>query len=314
MMKKLLHWLQEKPFFRREPFSNQPITLTHKRIFILPTRRGMDFVIILIILLLIAFIYNNNLGYLLSFLLASVFFVSIIHTFKSLSGLLIYQGQATSVFAGENAGFDIHVSNLGTEPRFNLQLHLIDDVQFSLNSNEKRCVTLYSPTQKRGWHSCSKIELSSTYPLGLFRAWSVLRFDAKALVYPKPAKEIVAFPENAGTQNQLQGSTKSGYDEFYGLKEYQNGDSIRHIHWKAFAKGLGLLSKQYSGETFAQLWLNYDAAPGHDTEQRLSQLCRWLVDADKAGLHYGFILPGVRIEPSSGTLHFKKCLEALALF
>ena len=312
-MKALLHRWRTKQIFRTAPATGEPITLTHKRIFILPTRRGMDFVIIIGILLLIAFIYNNNLAYLLSFLLASVFFITIIHTFKSLSGLVIYKGQSSSVFATEAAGFDIHVSNPTTEPRFNLQLHLTDEVLFSLEPLQKQCMTLYSPTQKRGWHHCGKIVLSCTYPLGLFRAWSVLRFDAKALVYPKPAKEVLAFPENAGAQNQ-QGSAKTGNDEFYGLKEYQSGDSIRHIHWKAFAKGLGLYSKQYSGETFAELWLNYEAAPGHDTEQRLSQMCRWLVDADKAGLHYGFMLPGVRIEPSSGTGHFKKCLEALALF
>lgn len=312
-MKELLQRWRNKQFFRREPVTGEPITLTHKRIFILPTRQGLGFVLIIVILLLIAFIYNNNLAYLLCFLLASVFFITIIHSFKALSGLVIYKGQSSSVFAGEAAGFDIHVNNPGAEPRFNLKLHLTDDVLFSLEPQQKQCITLYSPTQKRGWHRCDKIELSSTYPLGLFRAWSVLRFDAKALVYPKPAKEVLAFPETAGAQNQ-QGSAKTGNDEFYGLKEYQSGDPIRHIHWKAFAKGLGLYSKQYSGETFAELWLSYEAAPGHDTEQRLSQLCRWLVDADKAGLHYGFMLPGLKIEPSSGTVHFKKCLEALALF
>lgn len=312
-MKELLQRWRTKRLFRREPATNEPITLTHKRIFILPTRRGMDFAVIVALLLLIAFVYNNNLAYLLCFLLASVFFITIIHSFKALSGLVIYKGQASSVFAGEAAGFDIHVSNPTAEPRFNLQLHLTDNVLFSLEPQQKQCITLYSPTQKRGWLSCGKIVLSSTYPLGLFRAWSVLRFDAKALVYPKPAKEILAFPETAGAHNQ-QGQAKKGNDEFYGLKEYQSGDPIRHIHWKAFAKGLGLYSKQYSGETFAQLWLSYEAAPGYDTEQRLSQMCRWLVDADKAGLHYGFILPGLKIQPSSGTVHFKKCLEALALF
>lgn len=312
-MKALLQRWRGQQFFRREPVTGEAITLAHKRIFILPTRRGMDFVIIIGVLLLIAFVYNNNLAYLLSFLLASVFFITIIHTFKSLSGLVIVKGQASSVFAGEAAGFDVYVSNPTTEPRFNLQLHLTEDVLFSLEAQQKLRLTLYSPTQKRGWHSCGKIELSSTYPLGLFRAWSILRFDAKALVYPKPAQELVAFPENAEGQNQ-QGRAKTGNDEFFGLKEYQSGDSIRHIHWKAFAKGLGLYSKQYNGETLSDLWLNYEAAPGHDTEQRLSQMCRWLVEADKAGLQYGFILQGLRIEPSSGTLHFKKCLEALAVF
>jgi uncharacterized protein (DUF58 family) len=312
-MEKLLQRWQSKQFFRREPPTAEPIILTHKRIFILPTHQGFGFVIIIGLLLLIAFIYNNNLAYLLSFLLASVFFITILHSFKALSGLVIEKGQSTAVFAGEAAGFDIYINNLSKEPRFNLQLHLSDEVKFYLAPQQKLRITLYAPTQKRGWHPCGTITLSSTYPLGLFRAWSVLRFDSKALVYPKPAKEILAFPETAGAQNQ-QGQAKKGNDEFYGLKEYQSGDPIRHIHWKTFAKGLGLFSKQYSGETFAELWLDYEVAPGHDTEQRLSQMCRWLVDADKEGLHYGFILPGVRIEPSSGTAHFKKCLEALALF
>jgi uncharacterized protein (DUF58 family) len=302
-----------KQFFARVPPTSEPITLNHNRVFIVPSLRGLGFVLLLLLLLLIAFVYNNNLAYLLCFLLASVFFVTMLHTFKSLAGLVISKGQTTAAFAGEAVGFDIHVSNPTTEPRFNLRLHLTEDVAFSLEPQQKQCITLYSPTEKRGWHPCGTITLTCYYPLGLFRAWSVLRFDAKAVVYPKPAKELLAFPETAGAQNQ-QGSAKTGNDEFYGLKEYQSGDSIRHIHWKAFAKGLGLYSKQYSGETFAELWLSYEAAPGHDTEQRLSQLCRWLVDADKAGLHYGFMLPGTKIEPSSGTLHFKKCLEALALF
>ena len=305
-------WLFKR-FLQREPVTQHGITLTHKRIFILPTQRGLGFVLLIGLLLLIAFVYNNNLAYLLCFLLASVFFITTLHSFKTLSGLLIQQGQSTAVFAGEAAGFEFYLHNPSNEARINLELHLQDSVFFSLDPLQKQGITLYSPTQKRGWHSCGKVILSSTYPLGLFRAWSVLRFDFKALVYPKPAKERVDFPEGTGGQTQ-QGVARHGNDDFYGVQEYQAGDPIRHIHWKAFAKGLGLFSKQYSGDNLSELWLNYEVTPGHDTEQRLSQLCRWLIDADQAGLHYGFMLPTCRIEPSSGTAHFKKCLEALALF
>jgi uncharacterized protein (DUF58 family) len=312
-MESLLQRWKTEGFFRPEPATLEPVTLTHKRIFILPTRQGLVFLGLIALLLLIAFVYNNNLAYLLSFLLGSVFFITILHSFKALAGLVVTPGQTHAAFAGEKAGFDLHLSNPTRETRFKLQLHLSETAVFSLEAQQKQCITLYSPTQKRGWQPCGKIVLSSTYPFGLFRAWSILHFDSKALVYPKPAKDLLAFPESAGSENQ-QGQAKKGSDEFYGLKEYQSGDPIRHIHWKAFAKGLGLFSKQYSGETFAELWLDYEAAPGHDTEQRLSQMCRWLVDADKEGLHYGFILPGLKIAPSSGTAHFKKCLEALALF
>jgi uncharacterized protein (DUF58 family) len=140
-----------------------------------------------------------------------------------------------------------------------------------------------------------------------------LRFDFKALVYPKPSKKSLAFPPLTGTDSQ-QGRVYQGNEDFYGLKEYQAGDPIRQIHWKALAKGLGLFSKQYTGETFNQLWLDYALTPGYNTEQRLSQLCQWLIEADQAGLVYGFVLPQQRIEPSSGSAHFKLCLEALALF
>lgn len=300
-------------FFRVEPPTSQPITLTHKRIFILPNQRGLGFALLTALLLLIAFVYNNNLAYLLGFLLASIFFITPLHSFKNLSGLEISPGQSHAVFAGEAAGFELFIRNPSSEPRVNLRLHLIDDVGISLEYQQKQGVTLYSPTKKRGWHSCGKVIISSTYPLGLFRAWSVLPIQMRALVYPKPAKECVDFPAGAGGQT-AQGVARQGYDDFYGLKEYQNGDPIRHIHWKAFAKGLGLLSKQYAGENLSELWLDYAVTPGYDTEQRLSQLCRWLVDADQAGLHYGFVLPNCRIEPSSGTAHFKKCLEALAVF
>jgi len=313
MMKNLPFAFLFNGFFQPEPATKKAITLTHKRVFILPTQRGLGFALLIILMLLIAFVYNNNLAYLLGFLLASVFFITILHSFKTLAGLVISPGQSTAVFAGEAAGFELYVSNPSNEARLNLQLHLQDSVTFSLEAQQKQGITLYAATQKRGWHRCGKISLSSTYPLGLFRAWSVLRFDVNALVYPKPAHERIAFPEGAGGQTQ-QGTARRGADDFQGLKEYQEGDPIRDIHWKAFAKGLGLFSKQYGGENLAQLWLNYDVAAGHDTEQRLSCLCRWLVDADQAGLHYGFILPNCRIEASSGTVHFKKCLEALALF
>ena len=63
-------------------------TLGHRRIFILPTQRGLGFVVLITLLLLIAFIYNNNLAYLLAFLLASIFFITILHSFKSLAGLV----------------------------------------------------------------------------------------------------------------------------------------------------------------------------------------------------------------------------------
>ncbi|WP_019866133.1 DUF58 domain-containing protein [Methylovulum miyakonense] len=292
---------------------NQPMPLTHRRIFILPTQRGLGFAVLIILLFLIAFVYNNNLAYLLTFLIASIFFITITHSFKSLSGLIVQPGQSKPVFAGTAAGFDIHLDNPNSTPRQHLQITLESTESLTLAAQSKTTVTLYSATHKRGWHEAGKVTIASSYPLGLFRAWSPIRFNLKVLVYPKPATQSSPFPESSAGEIQ-QGFSKKGADDFYGMQEYQPGDPIKHIHWKAYAKGLGLYSKQYGGGNSAQIWLDYGQTSGNDTEARLSQLCRWVIEADQAGLSYGFILPGLRLPPDSGVAHTQKCLEALALF
>ena len=300
-------------FINGENAIDEPVTLNHRRIFILPTHRGLNFAMLIALLLLIAFVYNNNLAYLLAFLLASIFFITILHSYKSLAGLILQKGQCKAVFSGEAVGFDVNINNPVDIERYNLQITLQKPQSLTIKAQEKVCVTLYSLTQKRGWHTAGTVTISSTYPLGLFRAWSPIRFNLKALVYPKPSKLELAFPETPSTQVQ-QGFRQKGADDFYGLKEYQPGDSIKHIHWKAYAKGQGLFSKQYGGDNSAEIWLDYEHAPGHNTEERLSQLCRWVLDAERTGVRYGFSLPGFKILPDNSLLHTRKCLEALALF
>jgi uncharacterized protein (DUF58 family) len=300
-------------FVSGEKAIDAPVVLNHRRIFILPTLRGLGFVLLITVLLLIAFVYNNNLVYLLAFLLASIFFITILHSYKALSGLVIQKGRSKSVFAGEAARFDIHINNPTAMERHQLQIALQDSQSLAMHPQSTARITLYSITQKRGWHRAGTVTLSSTFPLGLFRAWSPIRFDLKALVYPKSAHLEMPFPITLSAQNQ-QGFSRKGGDDFFGLQQYQSGDSIKHIHWKAFAKGLGVFSKQYGGEDSAEIRLDYDLAPGHNVEERLSRLCRWVIDAEQAGIRYGFSLPGFKLDPDNGSIHYRKCLEALALF
>ncbi|WP_305909843.1 DUF58 domain-containing protein [Methylomarinum sp. Ch1-1] len=304
---------QRSRFMSGEKPIDRPLTLNHRRIFILPTLRGMGFVLLIALLLLIAFVYNNNLAYLLAFLLASVFFVTILHSYKSLAGLVIQAGHSHAAFAGEAAGFTLHISNPVQQSRINLQLSMQSQQNISLADHEQTTVTLYAAAHKRGWLACDTVTVSSCYPLGLFRAWSPLRFNLQALVYPHPANAELPFPETGGLSGEQDRGPKDG-DDFYGIKSYQGGDPIRQIHWKAFAKGQGLFSKEYAGAATTECWLDYQATPGHDLEQRLSQLCRWVVDAEQAGIRYGLILPGTRTAPSHGRQHYTKCLETLALF
>lgn len=302
-------------FFKGEKTTDEPVSLNQRRIFILPTPRGLYFAMLIALLLLIAFVYNNNLVYLLTFLLASIFFITILHSYKALAGLIISKGQTKAVFAGEAAAFTFHINNPLTIERYNLQLKLqhSQNQALTLKPQSKSRVVLYSLTDKRGWHAAGTVIISNTYPLGLFKAWSPVQFNLKTLVYPKPSLQELPFPEAPYALTQ-QGVNQKGSEDFYGLSEYKAGDSLKRLHWKAFAKGQGLYNKNYSGASSAEIWLDYSNTPGRSTEERLSQLCRWVMEAQRTNLSYGFTLPGLKLPPSQGQQHTQQCLEALALF
>lgn len=305
-------------FFQGEDPVRGPIELTQRRVFILPTKRGMGLVLTIVLLLLTAFVYNNNLVYLLCFLVASIFFVTILHTYKSLSGLIVNVGYVQPVFAGDAARFQLTVNNPVAQERPALVAKLHDEQDFDLDAIAGKTLNLLLPVSKRGWQAMGTVTLSSSYPFGIFRAWSPLRFDCNVLVYPRPSKHSVPLPvpsEGSRTKVGPRIVNRTGKDDFNGIRDYQPGDSLRQIHWRAYAKGQGLMSKKYATEAGGtELWLDYEHAPGGQREERLSLLCRWILDAETAGLRYGLRLPGKRIAPSQGQKHQSACLEALALF
>lgn len=300
--------------FKAEKPVKGPITLQHRRIFILPTRHGMNFMMLLVLLLLIAFIYNNNLTYMLAFMLLSILMVTILVTFRSLAGLIIATGQTKPAFVGEAVAINLTVTNPSPADRFNLIFNIELPVSCDIPAYGSQALTLYATPKQRGWFQTGTIRATSRFPLGLFRAWSPIRFDYPVLIYPKPASLKLAFPQLATHEHPQSLARKGGGEDFYGLQPYQAGDGIKQVHWKAYAKGQGLLTKQFSHDNVAEIWLDYAATPGQDVEERLSQLCRWVLDAEAAGLNYGLSLPGINYPPAQGAAHYARCLQALALF
>jgi len=290
----------------------KPIRLHYRNIYILPSKSGLGFALLILLLITIAAIYNNNLVYLLSFLLGSIFFITILHTVKSLVGLEIRLGKSPEIFLGDTTQTRLWLNNTSADERFSVY---INEQSIDIAAQDKASITLQHKPKKRGWYQSPYPVISSYYPFGLFRAWIKLKIEINTLVYPQPSKDNLPFPKTMLANDKQGFALQRGQDDFYGLQEYQAGDSIRHIHWRALAKGQGLQIKQFSSETQAEdLYLDYELTTGGDVEQRLSQMCRWVLDAHKADINYGFKLGELNLKPQSGEAHYKQCLEALARF
>jgi uncharacterized protein (DUF58 family) len=292
-----------------------PVQLERSRIFILPTRAGLLFGGMLLIMLLGAVNYDNSMAYLFTFLLGSMAMVSILHTYRNLAGLRFDTGKAAPVFAGERAGFEVLISNPGPQPRFGIELvpGNAAPVRTDVAAGQTTRVLLHRPTRRRGPLALGRFRVSSTVPLGLFRGWSHLELQMECLVYPRPGPRR-ALPEAASYRPNQSGDKGRGVDDFSGFRLYRPGDSPRHLFWKAIAREQAPLVKQFGGDRAEEQWLDWQALPELQTEPRLSQLCRWVLDADRDGLNFGLRLPGVEIPIGSGIAHRHRCLQALARF
>lgn len=300
-------------FFQGEKPTAGPVTLSHRRIFIVPNRRGFGLALLLLIQLLASINYNNSLGFILTFLVGSIALFGSVYGFRNLSGLMLRSSRAEPVFAGEAARFKVTLDNPSQTPRIALHIGLRNGTMQELNllPGESQPVAIGVEATRRGWLELPTVRLTSAFPLGIFRAWSPIRLPERVLVYPRPAPDSLPFPASLGDDG---GPRRSNTDDFHGFQSYQPGDPLRRIHWKGVAKGQGVHVKEYRGEESIRLYLDWAQTPGVDIESRLSRLCRWVLDAEQIGAVYGLRLPGVDIKPASGQVHLRMCLERLALF
>ena len=297
----------------RRTLETGTVLLNQRRIYILPSRQGLAFAVVLVLMLLGDINYNLSLGYVLTFLLATAGGMSMLHAFRNMVQLEVHAGHVTPVFAGENANFVFHFNNPGLQPRY--QIHLHDDgghqTVFDLPALCSTPVQIAIPAIRRGWLDSGRLTLYTEYPLGLFHAWSYIHFDVYCLVYPAPA---APHPLPATTTQDGNGKLISAGDEdFAGLRNYVAGDALPRIAWKAFAREQGLQVKQFSAYQGQELWLDWSQLPNIAAERKLELLVRWVLDADAQRLLYGLRLPGIDIVPSHSPAHRAECLRALAL-
>ncbi len=286
-----------------------------RRIYILPTPYGLVFGLLLLVTLIGAVNYSSNPGFLVTFLLAGMGANTIFLTWRNLLRLRLRYEGCEPVFAGEDARFRFQLDNdRGTDrPAVQLGWEGQMPVALDLPPQSATSVALRLAAPRRGRLRAGRLTLSSRYPLGLFNAWCYLDSDAECLVYPRPSASWTP-PPGASERGQQDGEHGRGIDDFVGLRNYRVGDSPKHIHWRALARGQGLLTKEFGGEQAQRLWLSWEQAPGTSEEERLSHLCRALLDAENSGAHYGLALPAEEIEPDRGRAHLEQCLRALALF
>ncbi|MGH8192702.1 MAG: DUF58 domain-containing protein [Rhodanobacteraceae bacterium] len=285
-----------------------PVRLDSRRIYIVPTRAGLGFAVLLATMLIGALNYQNNAALLLTCMLGAALASSMLLTWRELHDLNLRSVHADHGFCG--ARLSLHLAfadDRQARPGLRIAIDKLEQPCPLESGNSFATVTM--PTERRGWMPLPRMQVSSTLPFGLFRAWSWITPAQRVLVYPRILRD-----GKPRTRNDDPNERIAGGDEFASLRDYHPGDPIRHVAWKASARHDHLLVREFDRAAPGQpLRLDWNALYGLDRETRISRLTGWVCDAYAAARPWILILEDRRaIGPATDTAHYHRCLSALA--
>jgi uncharacterized protein (DUF58 family) len=300
---------------RRQGTDRLPVTLERRRLYILPTRAGLAFATLLFLMLLAGLNYANSLALFLTFLLTGFALVVMQQCHRNLLGTEVVAAIAPAVFAGSTGALQLTLGNSDEVARLRLEAALPHGqlVLTDLAARTRQRLELPVPAPRRGVVRIERLRLSTAHPFGLFRVWTWVHTEVAMLVYPHPHGRL-PMPAEGGHSTGVRTHTGAGADEWAGLRPFRDGDSPRQVDWKAYAREAPLLVKEYVQAASELRMFDFARLRALTEEARLSQLARWVVDAEAHGERYGLILPGTTLAPDRGPEHRHRCLAALALF
>lgn len=288
-----------------------------RQAYILPTLKGLYYIVTLVVMFIWSTNYGLSLGFILLFLALMVFLVFAVFTVRNITNLRLQAVATNPTFLNESPKFSLRVE----------KLEALDKVSLSAVRNNQRSnvVSLIEDKDdlfkipdsqlKRGLHVLDYVKIETMYPLGLFRSWFWLKVDETLLVYPTPKGKlpIPLVLKSQGHKDKHQ--VNFGSEDFFGLREYQFGDSLKHIVWKK-SQGNQVMAKQFAdnaGES-CELDFNNPQLAQMALEEKISQLTLWVLNAEKQGLNYKLVLPTKVSGYGRGGEHMRRCLKELACF
>jgi len=238
----------------------------------------------------------------------------------------------TRAQAGESLRLVVEVENPTPLPRAEVEVRLRSTLPapapgavLSLPRWGTAVLALSVSLTRRGVYTLGPLEVVGEDPLSLFRAARVVGEAHRLVVYPAP-RELPGFTvdrPNLRGEEALRRQALSPSTDASTVRDYQQGDPLRHIHWPTTARTGRLMVKQFDTGQSAQVWLLLDlearAHWGEGEESTLEHAVTAVASIARryllVGWPVGLVAVGRRrtwVPPERGPAYLDTLLEALA--
>lgn len=270
------------------------------------TYRALIWLALLLALLMVAILQHNNLLYFLVFWMISLSLLVVVLGVKNIRSFKADLIRCKPVFAGDWIGFTLELSNRTNSHLFGVYSEFDSQKPVNIAKHQTIRQLISISPRARGRYGYQSVRLHSSYPLDLFLFNANYPVDSCFWVYPQPLMMPSADLSGAdGDANQ---------GDIAGIRTYQPGDKLNHIHWKSLPKGQLLQTKLFT-QSNRQPSIEFTlASTGQQLlERQLSVLTAWIIAAYNQGLAFQLNLDGYPVY-GSGEAHYHRCLEMLAVY
>jgi protein-glutamine gamma-glutamyltransferase len=267
-------------------------------------------------------VQNNGAAYLLCFITAVLAAMSWLRARENLRGLVVTAGRMASAQAGAVGKLPLEIRATAGESACGLEVLVVGGggrwsfvEQIESGSSVRLSLPIQMP--EAGVQESVHVRIRSNYPLGLFSAEREVEIVGTRRIHPRPQGALpLPSPDRALSAESVSvthagGRPGSEGDDFAGMREWQMGDSLRHVDWRAVARGRPLLVKQWAAGAGSAVALDWDQIDLPEPE-RAGQMARWIEQCEASGTPYALRLPEVVIKVNLGVAHAQQCLDALA--
>jgi uncharacterized protein (DUF58 family) len=179
--------------------------------------------------------------------------------------------------------------------------------------------------KRRGLHQMNRYQISTSFPFGFIKRAVTHEQRDTMLVYPALGQvdpKVLALCRSADSSGAIMRPRPGGNDEFYGVKEYRQGNNPRHIYWRRSARTGVLVSKEMTQVSPPRVTLLLDTycplrtVDAHaEIERSIAMAATLASHALEAGLSVGLITfsgEWNNVAPARGKRHRRDLLAHMA--
>ena len=249
----------------------------------IPTRRGLFFIGVALVIYLLAQESNVGWFYVADAVVWAILLVNLALPRWTLGGLRVKrrvaldQGAAREgIFQGDTVRVVLEITNPGRVPRYFFTMADPCPLEAPGSEMKRLLVGYVAPHSsvlgsysvvcyRRGEYQFGPIRVECSAPFGMFRSRRKVKAPLRVLVYPQVFDFAIASPQGELLEGVTVPTPTQRSGDVRGSREYQPGDSLRQVHWRSSARHGQLMVKEYDRGPESQVALFFSTGQSFGT-------------------------------------------------